>query len=188
MRIIGGSAKGRKVGMRKSFSGTQDAGLRPTAAKVRKALFDIIGDRIAGCRFLDLYTGTGAVGIEALSRGAAEVVFVDVLQARIAAIRDMTERFGFSSQCSLVKDDALRFIRRCETPFDIIFVDPPYESGEIDRILPVIADSEALADDDLVIVEHSSRRSLAPEIGSLRLKKAYRYGDTALTVYQNQPA
>jgi len=185
MRISGGIAKGRKVGLRKAFVKKGEAGeLRPTSAKVRQAIFNILGDRIIDAAFLDLYAGTGAVGIEALSRGAEKVFFVDDNSLRISIIKELVEKFGFKDRAKVVKDRASNFIKKSESVFDIIFVDPPYASGELDIILPLIDEGSILGDNGVVIAEHSSKKKLISEIGILRLIKTYKYGDTSLTLYR----
>lgn len=187
MRISGGTAKGRKVGAKKAFArrGESDE-LRPTAAKVRKAIFDIIGGRISECRFLDLYAGTGAVGIEALSRGADHVVFVEDSAPRIAIIKELIEKFGFSGRSTVVKAQVSSFLKKTFTqPFDIIFLDPPYASDELELSLAEIDKSHSLTEDGIVIAEHSSKKTLSLPLMHLRLKKNYRYGDTALTLYEH---
>ena len=185
MRISGGIAKGRKVGLRKAFVKKGEAGeLRPTSAKVRQAIFNILGDRIIDAVFLDLYAGTGAVGIEALSRGAEKVFFVDDNSLRISIIKELVEKFGFKDRAKVVKDRASNFIKKSESVFDIIFVDPPYASGELDIILPLIDEGSILGDNGVVIAEHSSKKKLISEIGILGLIKTYKYGDTSLTLYR----
>lgn len=205
MRISAGAAKGRKVIFKKAFVKKGDADeLRPTSAKARKAIFDIIGDRIIDSEFLDLYAGTGAVGIEAISRGARKVVFVDDSSLRIGIIKELIEKFGFKDSAVVIKDDAKHFLRKI-TPnsklqtqgfFDIIFVDPPYASGEIDVVLHLIDKKEVLRGDGFVIAEHSSKKTppfTSPldkggirGVGSLRLIKTYKYGDTSLTFYRKE--
>ncbi|MCL4536038.1 MAG: 16S rRNA (guanine(966)-N(2))-methyltransferase RsmD [Nitrospirae bacterium] len=191
MRISGGIAKGRRVGLKKAFAkkGETDE-LRPTSAKVRQAIFNILGnilgDKIVGSRFLDLYAGTGAVGIEALSRGAGKTVFVDDNSLRINIIKELLEKFGFKDRAGVVKDKASNFIRKSESVFDIIFVDPPYASGELDMVLPLIDEKAILGDNGIVIAEHLTKKILLPEIGSLKLIKTYKYGDTSLTLYRKE--
>jgi len=201
MRISGGAAKGRKVGLKKAFAkkGETDE-LRPTSAKVRQAIFNILGnilgDKIVGSRFLDLYAGTGAVGIEALSRGAGKTVFVDDNSLRINIIKELLEKFGFKDRAGVVKDKASNFIRKSESVFDIIFVDPPYASGELDMVLPLIDEKAILGDNGIVIAEHSSKKTppfTSPldkggirGVGSLKLIKTYKYGDTSLTLYRKE--
>ena len=201
MRISGGAAKGRKVGLKKAFAkkGETDE-LRPTSAKVRQAIFNILGnilgDKIVGSRFLDLYAGTGAVGIEALSRGAGKTVFVDDNSLRINIIKELLEKFGFKDRAGVVKDKASNFIKKSESVFDIIFVDPPYASGELDMVLPLIDERGILGDNGIVIAEHSSKKTppfTSPldkggirGVGSLKLIKTYKYGDTSLTLYRKE--
>ncbi|MBZ0157028.1 MAG: 16S rRNA (guanine(966)-N(2))-methyltransferase RsmD [Alphaproteobacteria bacterium] len=185
MRISGGSAKGRKVGSRKAFLRKgEDAGLRPTSAKVREAIFNILAPRIGGAVFLDLYAGTGAVGIEALSRGAERALFVENSSVRVNLIKDLVERFGFRERASVVKESAPLFLKKTEERFDIIFVDPPYESGELETVLPLIAGRELLREGGVVVAEHPSRRVPPAEIGTLERVKEYRYGDTSLSLYR----
>jgi 16S rRNA (guanine(966)-N(2))-methyltransferase RsmD len=185
MRISGGSAKGRKVGFRKAFASKDESDeLRPTSAKVRKAIFDILSSNIIESRFLDLYAGTGAVGIEALSRGAEEVIFVEANSKRAAIIKDMIDKFGFTSKGLVINSPADYFLRRGSfDPFDIIFVDPPYSSEELDKSLKMIDSSECLANGGIVVAEHSSKKNLKLLFQNLRQKKNYRYGDTALTLF-----
>ena len=185
MRISGGSAKGRKVGLKKAFSKKEEgADLRPTSAKVRKAVFDILQQRIVGARFLDLYAGTGAVGIEALSRGAESAVFVEEDPLRVKVIREFVEKFGFGDKASVVGDKASVFLKKNESLFDIIFVDPPYASDELEGVLPLIAEKGAVSERGIVVAEHPSKKGLPPEAGDLVMRKTYKYGDTSLTVYR----
>src|ERR1700690_394189 len=185
MRISGGSAKGRKVGSRKAFVAKGDSDeLRRTAAKVRQAIFNILAGKIEKSRFLDLYAGTGAVGIEALSRGAGHVVFVENNSARIRIIETLVEKFGFLGRASVVKAQAVSFLRKnAEGSFDIIFLDPPYATDELAHSLQVIDESLLVRKEGTVITEHSSKKILTYSLENLRLKKNYRYGDTALTLY-----
>lgn len=189
MRISGGIAKGRRIGLRKAFVKKGEAGeLRPTSAKVRQAIFNILGnilgDRIIDSEFLDLYAGTGAVGIEALSWGAGRVIFVDDNSLRIGIIKELIEKFGFKDRARVIKDKASNFLKKSESIFDIIFVDPPYASGELDIVLPLIDEKGVLRDNGIVIAEHSTKKILLPEIGSLKLIKTYKYGDTSLSLYK----
>lgn len=184
VRISGGSAKGRIVGQKKVFSKKGEADdLRPTSAKVRQALFNILRDRIEGSSFLDLYAGTGAVGIEALSRGAEKAVFVDNNSVRVSVISELVVKFGFEDNAEVVRDDAFRFLTRTDSAFDIIFVDPPYASGQTEKVLPLLADGDCLKEGGVIVVEHFYRKSPGPSIGALSLLKTYRYGDTSLSLF-----
>jgi len=185
MRITGGNAKGRQVGQKKAFS--KSAGgydLRPTPAKVRKAIFDILGPRTEGARFLDLYAGTGAVGIEALSRGAAHVVFVEEDDKRTALVSKYLASFGLDRSARTISSKTERFLSTIHNEgFDIIFMDPPYGLDEWARMFGLLCEKGVVADRGVVIAEHSSRNAMPEEIACLRLKKQYRYGDTSLSLY-----
>jgi 16S rRNA (guanine966-N2)-methyltransferase len=188
MRISGGSAKGRKVGVKKAFASKGEGDeLRPTAAKVREAIFNILAPRISESRFLDLFAGTGAVGIEALSRGAGRVVFVENNAQRCSLIKDLTEKFGLYERAAVIKADVSAFLNKSSVQnFDIIFIDPPYASDELENALQLIDDLNLLAGEGVVIAEHSSKKILSLQLRNLQLKKNYRYGDTALTLYEFQ--
>jgi 16S rRNA (guanine966-N2)-methyltransferase len=185
MRISGGSAKGRKVGSRKAFvAGGGSDELRPTAAKVRQAIFNILAGKIEGSRFLDLYAGTGAVGIEALSRDADHVVFVEDNPARVEIIKNLVEKFGFIGRASVVKAQAASFLKNSTGAFDVIFLDPPYSTDELALSLPLIDESLLVRKEGIVIAEHSAKKVLTCPLNNLKLRKNYRYGDTALTLYE----
>lgn len=186
MRISGGIVKGRKIKTKSAFKRGRSGELRPTSSKVRQAIFNILQDRINGSSFLDLYAGTGAVGIEALSRGAERVVFVDGDPVRAGIIKKIVEEIGFRDKVSVFKDDALRFLKKSSEAFDIIFADPPYDSGDHDLILHLISDRNVLKDMGILIVEHRSKKFMPEECGSLRHVKTYLYGDTALSLYRKE--
>lgn len=187
MRISGGSARGRKIGFRKAFrkSGEDDE-LRPTSAKVREALFDIIRTELPGAVFLDLYAGTGGVGIEALSRGASRAVMVESNKLRVRMIGCLLSEFEFSASARVVNHRAYDFLEKEEGrgQYDIIFLDPPYDSEELAKLLPLIGKGMIVRDGGLVIAEHFLKTSLPEATGRLSLRKRYKYGDTVLTVYR----
>ncbi|MBF0457834.1 MAG: 16S rRNA (guanine(966)-N(2))-methyltransferase RsmD [Nitrospirae bacterium] len=187
MKIIAGSLKGKTVPVRHSKD------LRPTSAKVREALFNIIRQRVQNSSFADLYAGSGAVGFEALSRGARYVVFVDIDRHAIDTI-SRHPAFSENPLNAAICSDTVGFISkpapeklrvRHLAPFDIVFADAPYNSGDIEKLLPALEHSWILSDDKdaLVIVEHSSKKSMPASTGRLILYKTYRYGDASLSVY-----
>jgi 16S rRNA (guanine966-N2)-methyltransferase len=187
MRISGGTVKGRHTATRsllkKKPSGER---LRPTSSKVREALFDILRDRIAGLSFVDLYAGTGTVGLEALSRGAGRAIFVEPQELRIRTIKRCVDDFGFQDTALIIRGKAREFLERASAAgerFGIIFVDPPYDSEEIEKVLPVIGEGEVLERDGMVIVEHFFKKEVPETAGRLRVNRSYRYGDTTLTFY-----
>ncbi len=181
MKIIGGEFRGRRLKTLKSVK------MRPTPMRVKEALFNILGNRIVGSSFLDLYAGSGQMGIEALSRGAKEVIFVD---NHFAAIRLIHTNLGFLYSGKGLKipwNNVLRAIgnlSREKKRFDIIFLDPPYESRLVKNTLQALAKSDILKTTTLVIAEHHKFLTLDKEIGSLERVRQERYGDTVLTFYQ----
>ncbi len=187
MRISAGSAKGRRIGYKKVFRARGgDEELRPTAAKVREALFDIIRSRLSGAVFLDLYAGTGGVGMEALSRGASRVVFVESSRPRVKMIERLLSEFDFSGRATVLNLKAHDFIRKKAREgerYEIVFLDPPYHSGELMEVLPLIGEGNILADGGIVIAEHFFKTVLPDTINMLKLMKSYKYGDTVLSVY-----
>jgi 16S rRNA (guanine(966)-N(2))-methyltransferase RsmD len=179
MRIIGGHDRGRRLraprGMR----------TRPTADRVRVTLFDVLGPAIAGTRVLDLYAGTGAVGIEALSRGAARVVFVERDPAAVRALRQNLAALEASRTAARVMaGDVLRALPEVaaqEAPFDLVFIDPPYASGLAARTLAALQPAGVCREGTEVVVQHSSRAALPPIEGLVEHRRSRRIGDTALT-------
>ena len=187
IRISGGAAKGRKIGVKKAFTRkTGQDELRPTSSKVREALFDILRNELPGSSFLDLYAGTGGVGIEAMSRGAAGAVFVESNTIRADVIRQILGRLHFTERSKVIEEIALEFVRRegmREHRYDIVYLDPPYHSGELTKILPLLGEGKILKEGGVVVVEHFSKTSMPEGVKLLSLKKRYKYGDTSLTVY-----
>jgi len=192
MRISGGIAKGRRTATKrlliKKANGEK---LRPTSSKVREAIFDILGSRIKGASFVDLYAGTGTVGFEALSRGADMAVFVESDLMRIQAIKNIANELGFLEKSVIRKGRASEFLKKAASEnriFDIFFVDPPYSSAELEKVLPLIGEGGLLSEGGIVVAEHFSREKPPDAEGRLRKEKAYRYGDTTLTLYRKVEA
>ncbi len=180
-RIIGGRGKGRRL---KAPGGLAT---RPTGARVRQSLFDILAPRLHGCRFLDAFAGTGAVGLEALSRGAAVVVLVDHGAAPIAAVRENLRALGsVAGEARILRQDALvamaALARRGER-FDVAYLDPPYDSDLYLRCLSLVSDSDLLAPGGVVIAEHFHKKALPETIGRLVRTRSVRIGDHVLSLY-----
>ena len=188
MRISAGTAKGRPTASQRLLKRTSDGErLRPTSSKVREAIFDILRNRIEGAGFVDLYAGTGTVGLEALSRGAASAVFVEPDEFRVSTITGNLSRFGFEHSAVVIKGKAEEFLARAaerNERYDIFFVDPPYSSEECEKIVPMIDKMGLLNDDGIVIIEHFFKKKFPEMIGSLKIQKCYRYGDTMLSLYR----
>lgn len=187
MRISGGTAKGRRTATKKLLiKNSEGERLRPTSSKVREALFDILRNRIEGASFVDLYAGTGSVGLEALSRGACRSVFVEPDELRIRTIKNNVLELGFLEKALVAKGRAYEFLQKASAEnesFDIFFIDPPYDSEEIEKILPLLGEEGLVNEDGVVIVEHFFKRHIPEKAGRLKMKRSYRYGDTMLTLY-----
>jgi 16S rRNA (guanine(966)-N(2))-methyltransferase RsmD len=183
VRVISGSARGRRL------LAPQDLRVRPTADRVKEALFSIIISRegsLAGKRVLDLCAGTGSLGIEALSRGAAEVVFVDNHRESAEFITRNIELTGFAGKGRVLAREvlsALRDLEKSAERFDLVFLDPPYRAGLAEKILAGLADSRLLSDDALVVAEFASGELLAPAFGCLQECDRRKYGDTSVAFY-----
>ncbi|MDI3522165.1 MAG: hypothetical protein PWP43_347 [Bacillota bacterium] len=184
MRIIAGRERGRRLlcpaGRR----------VRPTSDRVREALFDILQHRVPGAKVLDLFAGTGALGIEALSRGARCAVFVDNHPASLAVVRANLERCRLAARAQVVKADALAYVARAggwDEPYEIIFADPPYRSGMGAALLHAI-NPALLARDGLVVYEHARGEELPEAAGDLTRLRQQRYGDTMLSFYSLKTA
>jgi 16S rRNA (guanine(966)-N(2))-methyltransferase RsmD len=186
MKISAGVAKGRRTATKKLLSkASKREHLRPTSSKVREALFDILRDSIREAVFIDLYAGTGTVGLEALSRGAKRAIFVEQDSLRARTIHEIVRKLGFEGQAEVIRGKAWDFIvQHTAEQADICFVDPPYKSTEIDTILPLIGEKGYLGKQGIVIVEHFFKRKMPEKAGKLIINRSYRYGDTMLTIYR----
>jgi 16S rRNA (guanine(966)-N(2))-methyltransferase RsmD len=179
-RIIGGNGRGRRL------VAPSGAATRPTGARVRQTLFDVLAPRLPECRFLDLCAGSGGVGLEALSRGAARVVLVERARPALTAIRRNLEAAGDRERVRVVPGDALEAIERLMRAgerFDVIFLDPPYESPLYEELLTQIGETPALEPGGLVVAEHFHKRVLPATIGRLSHTRMVRIGDHRLTFY-----
>ncbi len=163
--------------------------LRPTTGKVREALFDILRGKIENARFLDLYAGRGAVGINALNEGAAEVVFVEEIKGYAKKISEFMGKKRVAEKATVITKKVLSFIDRAELnrlTFDIIFLDPPYHTDEIMHVLSAIGKSHILKQNGTVIAEHFTKKQLQDNFDGLQKVKDYNYGDTVLSFYEKR--
>lgn len=176
MRVIAGTAKGTRLKAPKGLA------VRPTADRVKEALFSIIAGQIPGCRFVDLFAGSGAVGIEALSRGAARCFFVEKDSSNIKLIRENLELTSLAEKAEVIRNDALRALKNMaaeNNKANLFFIDPPYKSDLAGRAIEVIASEKLLAPGGLIVVEHAFKEQTWLERFPQRRQK--KYGDTALT-------
>jgi 16S rRNA (guanine966-N2)-methyltransferase len=188
MRVIAGTFRSRIL---KSLKGLA---LRPTSDRLRETLFNVLGPTVAGARFLDLFAGTGAIGIEALSRGAKEVVFIENHAAAAKLIRQNLDSLEIRSGFTVLPLDALRGLamlasrrRPSEPGFDSIFLDPPYTAAEeYARVLEFLGSTELLAPGGIVVAEHRRNFDLCEEAGALERFRVLRQGDAALSFYRRR--
>jgi 16S rRNA (guanine966-N2)-methyltransferase len=181
MRIISGKYGGRKLALQVSG---KNVAVRPTSDKVREAIFSMLQFDFDGTSVLDIFAGTGALGIEALSRGATSVVFVDKSSKVTMGIRKNLDTLGVPKEdYSLQVWPCERFLKRNQVAFDMIFMDPPYELGFVGRTLSLILEKGTLSPGGKVIVEHSSREPIDLEkLPDLTLFKEKSYGETMVTI------
>jgi 16S rRNA (guanine(966)-N(2))-methyltransferase RsmD len=159
--------------------------VRPTTGRVKKALFDILGPSVKGSKFLDLFAGTGAIGLEALRRGAQMAVFVEVNERLARRIGEEIEK-SWHGKAIVIKGDAISAIRRLSGEghiFDIVFMDPPYGGGMAEAAISKLSSSEVIRDNGIVVLEHSSRDGIGERFGDLILYRRERYGDTMLSFF-----
>ena len=180
MRITGGQAKGRRLA---AFKGLD---IRPTSDMVRKAIFDLIGQDLAGLKVLDLFAGTGSLGIEALSRGASRAVFADQSQKSIDLIQRNLKICGLEGEGIVWKGNLVqRFPGKRllgEKGVDLVFIDPPYEKGLVTLIISGISQKGILAPCALIVAETRKTETLPAEVEKLHLAKSKRYGETRIHI------
>ena len=177
MRVITGSARGRRLG---ELEGMET---RPTTDRVKEGLFNIIQFDIEGRRVLDLFAGTGQLGIECLSRGAESAVFVDKDRAAVQIVKDNLKTCGLKG--TVVQEDALSFLRHCGT-FDIIFVDPPYDADLYDSVLETVKLVDILSEGGIIICEARREKALPEMTAPYRKRKEYTYGRVKLCLYTKE--
>lgn len=189
MRVIAGTYRSRIL---KSLKGLA---LRPTSDRLRETLFNVLGPAVGGARFLDVFAGTGAVGIEAISRGASEVVFIENHPPAAALIRKNLDSLGVRARATVLGVDALRGLETLaagrkggSTPFDFVFLDPPYAATEeYTRVLRYLGAASFLAPGCIVIAEHRHNFELPARAGALARYRVLKQGDAALSFYRQSP-
>ena len=180
MRVISGIARGRKL------REPQGAKIRPTSDKVKESVFNIIQFDIEGRRVLDLFAGSGQIGIEALSRGAKSVVFVDLAADAIKLIRENLKICGLSEMASVYARDAIRFLEGDEK-FDLIFIDPPYDSKLADIAISKIVEFDKLNINGIIISEANVDFTTPAVAAPYALQKEYKYGGVKISKYTREP-
>jgi len=181
MRVIAGSRKGRRL------ISCKGADLRPTSDRLKEMLFGHLGEAVVDAAVLDLFAGTGNLGIEALSRGAQWVTFVDCSREAVKIIRKNIELLDFNDRAEVVAVDAFKFLLRPKsscTCFDLILADPPYNKNYELRILKYVSDSSILKKGGILVLQHGSQESLNEKIGRLSLNFQKSVGETSISIYQ----
>ena len=178
MRVISGKARGVQL---KTPDGMTT---RPTADRVKEALFSIIQFDIPAAKVLDLFGGTGQLGIEALSRGAKSAVFVDAGEPACRLIRENLRKTKLEADATVIRSDYLAYLKRCKEKFDIIFLDPPYAEVFLENALNCIAEIDILQSGGIIIAERPVGKEIPFELDGFTRSKDYKYGTVLLTVYR----
>ncbi|MHC5251414.1 16S rRNA (guanine(966)-N(2))-methyltransferase RsmD [Listeria kieliensis] len=181
MRVIAGSRKGHRL---KAVPG---ANTRPTTDKIKEALFSIIGPFFDGEKALDLFAGSGGLGIEALSRGAASCVFIDQAGAAIKTIKENVQACHFEKEAQVFRNDAykaLKLLQKSEQSFDLVFLDPPYKKQQLEKLLLELCELKLLQNGALIVCEHDKEAELPDEIPHFQKVKTAEYGITILSIYE----
>jgi 16S rRNA (guanine966-N2)-methyltransferase len=187
LRIIAGAFRGRKLHAPKSNS------IRPTADRVREAIFNILADEVIDARVLDLFAGTGALGLEALSRGAIQAIFIDQSSEAVRLIQDNIRVCGVQHQVQVIHKPILQALSRLPArglvppPFHLVFVDPPYGTGLALQILPRLVDYSILAEGSLAVVEHRYTEKTPDAWRGWSKARERRYGDTVVSFFTCGP-
>lgn len=179
MRVITGTARGRRLA---TLPGTDT--VRPTSEKVKEAIFSAIQFDIEGRRVLDLFAGSGQLGIEALSRGAESAVFTDISPASLEVVNKNLAATGLQSKAEVVKSDYSSFLARSKKTFDIAFLDPPYKSGVLLDALGKVA--ALMSDYGTVFCEHPSESRLPEYVCGFKVSRVYKYGSVSVTMYKKE--
>ncbi len=180
MRVITGKARGV------SLKTPEGMLTRPTADRVKEALFSIINFDIPGARVLDLFGGTGQLGIEALSRGAESAVFVDAREDACRLIRENLKRTRLEGEGRVVRSDYLDYLRRCREQYHIIFLDPPYAEDFLENALKCITEIDILQSNGIIVTERPLGKELPWDYPGYTRSKDYKYGKTLLTLYRKE--
>ena len=178
VRVITGSARGRRL---KELEGLET---RPTTDRVKEGLFNILQCDIEGRRVLDLFAGTGQLGIECLSRGAASAVFVDRRADAVKLVRENLEITGLQDRARVVQGDAVEYLRTLREKFDLVFLDPPYQAGLREPTVEILTGFDILNPHGIIVAEHPADTVLAPPQAPYQIRRTYRYGKIGLTVFR----
>lgn len=176
MRVITGIARGRKLKEPDNYD------VRPTTDKVKESIFNIIQFDIEGRKILDLFAGTGQLGIEAISRGAMNAVFVDESASSVKIVKENLKITGFEKFASVIQGDSISYLKRGEK-FDLIFIDPPYDTNLLDLALENVFKFDILKENGIIVCESRAERIMPAAIDPYYMRKEYKYGKIKITLY-----
>ena len=178
MRVIAGTARGRRL---KELEGMDT---RPTTDKVKESMFNILQFDLEGRRVLDLFAGTGQLGIECLSRGAASAVFVDRRADAVKLIRENLKVTELTDRARVVSGDSMEYLKSVREKFDLVLLDPPYAADLLENAIAHLARFDILAPHGIIVAEHPVEKAMPALAAPYRLHRTYRYGKISLTVYR----
>ena len=178
MRVTTGLARGR------TLVAPQGMDTRPSSDMTKQAVFNIIQNYVEGCTFLDLFAGSGQMGIEALSRGAAHCTFVDKGREPVSVIRENLKKTRLEDHATVAQADYSSYLKTCRTQFDLILLDPPYAEIFLETALKIISEIDILTNSGIIVCERPFEKSLPDEIPGLVRYRDYRYGKAAVTIFR----
>ncbi|MAV91101.1 MAG: 16S rRNA (guanine(966)-N(2))-methyltransferase RsmD [Bdellovibrionaceae bacterium] len=178
MRIISGKYKGHRL---VAFKASH---IRPTTDRVKESLFNKWTSYVDGAQVLDLFCGTGSLGLEALSRGAAHVDFVDANEKSLSILRENVKKLGVEESFKIIRKDALSFLKGSKSQYDLILIDPPFTKVMADQVLSQLSSSEVLKEGGLVAIESGTKENIEVSYGSLIRYDRKEFGDKALNLYE----
>ena len=177
MRIISGEHKSRRL------VGGKKTRVRPTSDRVKESIFNILQEEVMGKRILDLFAGAGSLGIEALSRGAESVTFVDASSQSINVLKKNIKSLNLESRSTILRLDGLKAINKLKRNFQMIFADPPYLKGFVQRVIDSVAQSEVLEKNGVLILEHHKKETFSFPEEKLSVLRQKKFGDTVISFF-----
>lgn len=180
MRIITGTARGRKL---RELPGMET---RPTTDKVKESIFNIVQFDLEGRKILDLFGGTGQLGIEALSRGAASCTFVELRKDAAAIIKENLKMTALNERANVIQGDSISFLSGCREKYDLIFLDPPYTSELLEKAIEVVAAIDILSENGIMVCESAADKVLPALQAPYQKGREYRYGKIKITLYRRE--
>ena len=176
LRVISGSARGKKL------LSAEGLDVRPTLDRVKESVFNMIAFDVPDASVLDLFSGSGALGIEALSRGAKNAVFIDIFSESVAITKKNLEATHMTDSATVINSDSIVFLNKCCEKFDIIFIDPPYESDLYEKSLKAIKENSVLSEDGFIVLEYDTNTTPPFELCGFEILKEKKYGRVKILI------